>query len=51
MLAHLGLPDMRVPIAYALHYPERIDVPVARLDCSQPRASRSRPRISTRFRA
>jgi 1-deoxy-D-xylulose-5-phosphate reductoisomerase len=32
MLAHLGLPDMRVPIAYALHYPERIDVPVARLD-------------------
>jgi len=22
-LAHLGLPDMRVPISYALHYPER----------------------------
>ncbi len=22
-LAHLGYPDMRVPIAYALHYPER----------------------------
>jgi 1-deoxy-D-xylulose-5-phosphate reductoisomerase len=32
VLAHLGLPDMRVPIAYALHYPERVDVPVARLD-------------------
>jgi 1-deoxy-D-xylulose-5-phosphate reductoisomerase len=31
-LAHLGYPDMRVPIAYALHYPERVDVPVRPLD-------------------
>jgi 1-deoxy-D-xylulose-5-phosphate reductoisomerase len=31
-LAHLGYPDMRVPISYALHYPERADVEVARLD-------------------
>jgi len=31
-LAHLGHPDMRVPISYALHYPERADVPVQRLD-------------------
>ncbi len=31
-LAHLGHPDMRVPIAYALHLPERVDVPVAQLD-------------------
>jgi 1-deoxy-D-xylulose-5-phosphate reductoisomerase len=31
-LAHLGYPDMRVPIAYALHYPERVDVPVPPLD-------------------
>ncbi len=31
-LAHLGHPDMRVPISYALHYPERADVPVPRLD-------------------
>ena len=31
-LAHLGYPDMRVPISYALHYPERMDVPVAPLD-------------------
>jgi 1-deoxy-D-xylulose-5-phosphate reductoisomerase len=31
-LAHLGYPDMRVPISYALHYPERLDVPVAPLD-------------------
>ena len=26
-LAHLGHPDMRVPISYALHHPERVDVP------------------------
>ena len=31
-LAHLGYPDMRVPISYALHFPERADVPVERLD-------------------
>ncbi|HZG48035.1 MAG TPA: 1-deoxy-D-xylulose-5-phosphate reductoisomerase [Thermoleophilaceae bacterium] len=31
-LAHLGYPDMRVPISYALHYPERVDVPVRTLD-------------------
>jgi 1-deoxy-D-xylulose-5-phosphate reductoisomerase len=31
-LAHLGYPDMRVPISYALHRPERADVPVRRLD-------------------
>jgi 1-deoxy-D-xylulose-5-phosphate reductoisomerase len=34
-LAHLGYPDMRVPIAYALHYPERVDVPVRPLDLVQ----------------
>jgi 1-deoxy-D-xylulose-5-phosphate reductoisomerase len=31
-LAHLGYPDMRVPISYALHHPERADVPVPSLD-------------------
>ncbi|HET7454872.1 MAG TPA: 1-deoxy-D-xylulose-5-phosphate reductoisomerase [Solirubrobacterales bacterium] len=31
-LAHLGYPDMRVPISYALHYPERADVDLPRLD-------------------
>jgi 1-deoxy-D-xylulose-5-phosphate reductoisomerase len=31
-LAHLGHPDMRVPISYALHYPQRADVDVERLD-------------------
>ena len=32
LLAHLGMPDMRVPIAYALHYPERVRVATPRLD-------------------
>ncbi|CAN5143923.1 1-deoxy-D-xylulose-5-phosphate reductoisomerase [soil metagenome] len=31
-LAHLGYPDMRVPISFALHHPDRADVPVAPLD-------------------
>jgi 1-deoxy-D-xylulose-5-phosphate reductoisomerase len=31
-IAHLGYPDMLVPISYALNFPERIDVPVAQLD-------------------
>jgi 1-deoxy-D-xylulose-5-phosphate reductoisomerase len=31
-LAHMGYPDMRVPISYALHWPERADVPVRPLD-------------------
>jgi 1-deoxy-D-xylulose-5-phosphate reductoisomerase len=34
-LAHLGLPDMRVPISYALHHPERVDVPVPTLDLTE----------------
>jgi len=32
VLAHLGCPDMRVPIAYALHHPDRAELPVKRLD-------------------
>ena len=31
-LAHLGYPDMRVPISYALHHPERADVELPTLD-------------------
>jgi 1-deoxy-D-xylulose-5-phosphate reductoisomerase len=31
-LAHLGYPDMRVPISYALNLPERADVDVPTLD-------------------
>jgi len=32
LLAHLGMADMRVPIAFALHYPERAPVAVQPLD-------------------
>jgi 1-deoxy-D-xylulose-5-phosphate reductoisomerase len=31
-LAHLGYPDMRVPISFALTYPERAATPVPQLD-------------------
>jgi 1-deoxy-D-xylulose-5-phosphate reductoisomerase len=34
-LAHLGHPDMRVPISYALHHPDRVDVPVRALDLAE----------------
>jgi 1-deoxy-D-xylulose-5-phosphate reductoisomerase len=34
-LAHLGYPDMRVPISYGLHYPQRVDVPVRPLDLAE----------------
>jgi 1-deoxy-D-xylulose-5-phosphate reductoisomerase len=32
LLAHLGVPDMRVPISYALTYPDRAATPVPQLD-------------------
>ncbi len=32
VLAHLGYPDMRVPIQYALTYPERWETPLKKLD-------------------
>ena len=32
MLAQLGSPDMRIPIAYALAWPERLQTPAQRLD-------------------
>lgn len=34
-MAHLGNPDMRVPISYALNYPDRTDVPLERLDLAK----------------
>ena len=35
VLAHLGTPDMRTPIAYALGWPRRMDAPSARLDLAE----------------
>src|SRR3954451_2558866 len=34
-IAHLGYPDMRVPISYALTYPDRAATPVDELDFSE----------------
>jgi 1-deoxy-D-xylulose-5-phosphate reductoisomerase len=34
-LSHLGYPDMRVPISYALTYPERAATPIPQLDFTQ----------------
>ena len=35
VLAQLGEPDMRTPIAYTLAWPDRIDTPAARLDLAR----------------
>lgn len=35
MMAHLGAPDMRHAIGYALNWPERAPLPIARLDLAQ----------------
>ncbi len=35
VLAQLGAPDMRTPIAYALTWPDRIDTPAPRLDLAE----------------
>jgi 1-deoxy-D-xylulose-5-phosphate reductoisomerase len=34
-LAHLGLPDMRIAIAYALHHPEIVSLPTKRLNLAE----------------
>jgi 1-deoxy-D-xylulose-5-phosphate reductoisomerase len=34
-MAHLGHPDMRMPIAYALHGPDRIELPIQPLDLAE----------------
>lgn len=38
VLAQLGSPDMRIPIAYTLAYPERMETPCERLDLVRIRA-------------
>lgn len=35
MLAHLGTPDMRLPIQYALTYPERLSISLKKLDLTK----------------
>jgi 1-deoxy-D-xylulose-5-phosphate reductoisomerase len=48
LLAHLGVPDMRVPIGYALAYPARADLPmVERLDLFDRALAFERPDLET----
>ena len=42
VLAQLGSPDMRIPIAYALAWPERMETPAQRLDLAVDRPPRLR---------
>ena len=37
-IAQLSMPDMRLPIGYALAYPDRIGTPFGRMDWTEPRA-------------
>lgn len=51
MMAHLGAPDMRHAIGYALNWPERAPLPVARLDLAQVGALTFRAPDLTRYPA
>jgi 1-deoxy-D-xylulose-5-phosphate reductoisomerase len=48
-LAHVGYPDMRVPISYALTYPERRTTPVPSLDLTLPLTLEFEPPDPERF--
>ena len=50
LLAHLGLPDMRVPIAYALAYPRRASVAAPRLDLTRALSLTFEPADAETFR-
>jgi 1-deoxy-D-xylulose-5-phosphate reductoisomerase len=43
VLAQLSPPDMRLPIQYALHFPERVEGPSPRLDTTRPLALHLEP--------
>jgi 1-deoxy-D-xylulose-5-phosphate reductoisomerase len=47
VLAHLGYPDMRVPISYALTYPERAATPLQPLDLTTLRLEFEAPDLET----
>jgi 1-deoxy-D-xylulose-5-phosphate reductoisomerase len=49
MLAHVGHPDMRVPISYALTYPERAGTAAPRLDLTRPFSLDFEPPDTTTF--
>jgi 1-deoxy-D-xylulose-5-phosphate reductoisomerase len=47
VLAHLGYPDMRVPISFALTYPERAETPVPPLDLADLTLEFHQPDVET----
>jgi len=49
VIAQLGLPDMRVPIQYAITYPERLDGNVKRLDLTELKTLTFEKPDTTRF--
>ena len=51
LMAHLGPPDMRHAIGYALNWPQRLDLPVARLDLAQIATLTFRPPCTARWPA
>jgi 1-deoxy-D-xylulose-5-phosphate reductoisomerase len=51
VLAQLGTPDMRIPIAHTLAWPERIATPAARLDLALQRTLTFEPPDPARFPA
>jgi len=51
MMAHVGAPDMRHAIGYALHWPERRELPVARLDLATIGTLNFRPADTARYPA
>jgi 1-deoxy-D-xylulose-5-phosphate reductoisomerase len=50
LLAHVGYPDMRVPISWALTHPDRAATPVPSLDLSAPLALEFEPPDTATFR-
>jgi 1-deoxy-D-xylulose-5-phosphate reductoisomerase len=51
VIAQMGHPDMRVPIQYALTWPERLDAPVKKFDLAEIRALTFEAPDSARFPA
>jgi len=49
LIAHAGLPDMRVPISWALTYPDRAPLAATRLDLSAPLSLEFEPPDLERF--
>lgn len=49
VLAQMGIPDMRIPIAYALNYPDRLENSLAPLDLTKTKSLTFEPPDTERF--